>query len=141
MLNRRWRLAYLSWHDPLAHRGLERAGAASGLSRLEVRVLGGGGGASAWVLVPRQEGPVVMDRSVLDGGLVAPEPPVRRDVHDRWSRERAGGALVFGLCGGVFRLAAAAMLSFAVAVVAAASAFGVMMFLMIMYYLQMRRIQ
>ena len=42
----------------------------------------------------------MMDRSVLDGGLVAPEPPVRRDVHDRWSRERAGGALVFGLCGG-----------------------------------------
>ena len=42
---------------------------------------------------------------------------------------------VFGLCGGVFRLAAAAMLSFAVAVVAAASAFGVMMFLMIMVLL------
>lgn len=42
---------------------------------------------------------------------------------------------VFGLCGGVFRLAAAAMLSFAVAVVAAASAFGVVMFLMIMVLL------
>jgi uridine kinase len=43
---------------------------------------------------------MAMDSSVLDGGLVAPEPPVRREVHDRWSRNRAGGALVFGLCGG-----------------------------------------
>lgn len=42
---------------------------------------------------------------------------------------------VFGLCVGVFRLAAAAMLSFAVAVVAAAAAFGVVMFLMIMVLL------
>lgn len=42
---------------------------------------------------------------------------------------------VFGLRSGVFRLAAAAMLGFAVAVVAAASAFGVVMFLMIMILL------
>lgn len=40
-----------------------------------------------------------------------------------------------GLRSGVFRLAAAAMLGFAVAVVAAASAFGVVMFLMIMILL------
>lgn len=42
---------------------------------------------------------------------------------------------LFGLRGGVFRFAAAAMLRFAVAVVAAASAFGVVMFLMIMVLL------
>lgn len=41
-----------------------------------------------------------MDRSVLDGGLVAPEPPARREPHNRWTRELADGAMVFGLCGG-----------------------------------------
>lgn len=42
---------------------------------------------------------------------------------------------VFGLYGCAFRLTAAAMLRFAVAVVAAAPAFGVVMFLMIMVLL------
>jgi uridine kinase len=41
-----------------------------------------------------------VDRNVLDDGLVAPAPPARREAHDRWSLGRAGGALVFGLCGG-----------------------------------------
>ncbi len=42
---------------------------------------------------------------------------------------------VFGLCGGVFRFAAAALLSFSVAVVSAAYPLGVVMFLMIMVLL------
>lgn len=41
-----------------------------------------------------------LDGAVIDDGLVAPAPPSRREVHDRWSRDRAGGALVVGLCGG-----------------------------------------
>jgi uridine kinase len=41
-----------------------------------------------------------MDRRVLDEGLVAPEPLARVPSQDRWSRDRAGGALIFGLCGG-----------------------------------------